>query len=123
MVMLMRSAAAVLVAALVASCGDGQRPMPADCGIQGRWTALVPDNPDWQYHFERGLLTQFTTFAGTTISEKQYPYALRGDTLLIGGDAHDAPRRWVLRFECCDVVEIQHLAGPIATPRWLRRAP
>jgi hypothetical protein len=120
MVMHARAAALVAAVLLFSACGDGPQE-PFDCGIEGRWSALVPDKPDWKYHFDQGLLTQTTSFAGVPLSIKQYPYTLRGDTVIIGGDTVDAPRRWVLRFECCDVVELQHLAGPLATPRWLRR--
>lgn len=101
------------------SCGDGNKPpLPS---IEGEWRSLIPKQPDWRYQFRRGLLTQYTTVGNTTISSKTYPYAERGDTLYIGGDQFDPPRRWLLKWECHTVVEVKQLDVQFPQLWWLRR--
>lgn len=89
--------------------------------LQGSWESIVPNRPEWVYSFDRGVMTQTTAFGGSVLSVKQYPYAERGDTLVIGGDATDAPRRWLITFTGSDVIEIVHLDGALATPKFLKR--
>lgn len=99
------------------ACGDGKQPLPS---IEGRWEPLFFVK-QWTYDFNNGLLTQSASGFGTVITVLQYPYAERGDTVIIGGDLNNAPRRWVLHFECADVVHVQELDQPFSLVQYLKR--
>ena len=95
----------LLILLFATSCGDNIPPLDT---IEGRWTSVAPDRPDWTYDFHQGLAV-FSTPAYT----QEYVYAEIGDTLHLGGDGHTAPRRWVLRFENAARVHITRIDYPI----------
>lgn len=91
-------------------------------GIEGRWVDMTGTfAPDWHYHFEDGLLTQHYFKAGVTLSILSYPYAIRDSTVIIGGDATNAPRGWRLNFECSDVVQVIQYSPQFGQRFWLKR--
>jgi hypothetical protein len=100
-------------------------PSPSDASrIEGRWVDMTGTlYPDWHYHFEAGLLTQSYIKAGATITALTYPYAIRQDTVFIGGDATNAPRVWLLHFECHEITEVVQSAPAFSQRFWLRREP
>lgn len=73
--------------------------------IEGTWSSLLPAHPDWKYDFHKGLLTQSVQDFGQPLSVNTYPYAIRKDTIFIGGDATNAPRWWITKFKCDSLVE------------------
>ncbi len=101
-------------------------PFPFDAhdahNIEGRWVDMVGTlNPDWHYHFDQGLLTQSYEAFGGTLTTLTYPYAIRADSVFIGGDANNLPRVWVLAFECADVVMVTQTNAGFGTRFWLKR--
>lgn len=110
----------VLIAIFCCSCRKDVAPLQPPYNIEGAWTQASPVSPEWHYRFDRGLLTQTAVAAGNTIWEYQFPYATRGDTVLIGGDSLNAPRTWVLDWWCDSVVEC-HIQQAIIAPRLLLR--
>lgn len=87
-------------------------PMPT---IEGRWTTLIPAGaPRWQYELHDGLMTQWTEDFGTVLSHNIYPYAQRGDTLVIGGDENNPPRKWIIRLIGDGAADVTQL--PVTTP-------
>ena len=98
-------------------------PDPSDASrIEGDWVDMTGTfAPDWHYHFESGLLTQSYIKAGATLSEISFPYAIRDSTIIIGGDATNAPREWNVLFECEDVVQITQSSNQLGQKFWLKR--
>lgn len=105
---------------LTFSCGDGQKdPLPS---IEGKWTAIVPNRPNWLYEFQGGLFTHYRTDILTGATEiDQFAYAVRGDTLYFGGDGGEPPRQWLLEFKCEHIVHTTPLNVPIAHVLYLER--
>ncbi len=91
----------LILLTFILACGDHLPPIDT---IEGRWTSVEPNRPDWTYDFHQGLAV-FTTPAYT----QMYVYAEIGETLHLGGDGHTAPRRWVLRFESAARVHITRI--------------
>ena len=89
--------------------------------IEGRWYSMLPSHPNWLYDFHNGLLTQSVTEFGAVVSTRTYPYAERGDTLIIGGDLSNPVRRWVLTFESAGIVAVEQLDVQFITLRYLKR--
>jgi hypothetical protein len=98
-------------------------PSPSDASrIEGRWVDMTGTfAPDWHYHFNGGLLTQSHIKAGATLTALTYPYAIRNDSIFIGGDLTNAPRVWLVDFECDEVVEISQEAAVMGQRFWLKR--
>jgi len=93
----------------IQSCRDQFDPLPPS--IEGHWQKLVPAKPPTEYDFRAGILTQTISFAGQPVAEIQRTYAMRLDTLLIGGDVGDPQRRYVLRFIGGEVVEVRQVSA------------
>jgi hypothetical protein len=112
----------LLLALIFCACQkDHPEPNPADASrIEGTWVNMTQAT-DWSYHFQSGLLTQQYTTAGVVITELSYPYAVRDSIVIIGGDLNNAPREWVVFFQCNEVVEITAQNGMIAQRFWLKR--
>jgi len=90
--------------------------------IEGHWADMTGTlAPDWHYHFDAGLLTQSYTKAGATLTSLTYPYAIRRDSVFIGGDATNIPRTWLLEFECEEVVMVTQSAAALGQRFWLKR--
>jgi len=101
------------------SCDKDPEPQPS---IEGRWVDMTGTfAPDWHYHFDSGILTQSYIKAGTTITTLTYPYAVRDNIVIIGGDATNAPREWHLLFECHEVVQVTQSATMLSQRFWLKR--
>lgn len=112
---------AILLVIPLISCKEQHEatPMPS---IDGRWQDLTGTlNPEWHYHFDRGLLLQSYEDFGATLTTLTYPYATRHDSVFIGGDATNAPRVWVLEFECADVVKVRNVGQVLGATFWLKR--
>jgi len=77
--------------------------------ISGHWVNLTDIHPDWQYEFTDNVLTQYIVDFGATIAWQQYPYAVRGDTVLIGGDTNDPNRIWKVTFWCDSIAEVHNI--------------
>jgi len=108
----------IFILAQACACGDNKAPLPT---IEGLWQAMIPAKPNWQYDFQNGLLTQYVTDFGKPLSTRQYPYAMRGDTLIIGGDEQNPPRRWLLTFKCERIIETKPLNQQLAEVLYLER--
>lgn len=90
----------------------------------GAWRNILPAHPAWQYEFQDGLLRQYVLDFGIVVSDQTYPYALRRDTVFIGGDAFSSPRRWVIYFHCDSLVECHTQGSGILVPTlYLKRMP
>ncbi len=83
----------------------------------------MPIGPDWQYAFYGGFMVQRLEEFGATITELEYPYATRQDTVFIGGDLHDPARIWKIDFLGDSVLEVRniHPAHPFGEMFWLRK--
>lgn len=110
----------LLVASMATSCKDQDPPV---LSIEGSWSPMIPAHPEWVYDFREGLLTQSITDFGVVITTLTYPYAVRQDTVWIGGDANNLPRVWLLAFECPDIVRVNNISpGAVLSPQfWLKR--
>lgn len=91
------------------ACRDQYEPLLPE--IEGRWRKLVPAHPPTEYDFRAGIMTQATYFGAQPVATIQRIYAVRGDTLHIGGDLSDPQRRYVLRFLGSEVVEVTPVPG------------
>lgn len=101
------------------ACGDQKAPLPT---IEGRWTAIVPNHPNWLYHFDNGLFTHYRTDLITgEVETDVYAYTVQGDTLYFGGDGVQDARRWLLDFKCEHIVHTLPLDVPIAHVLYLER--
>jgi len=91
--------------------------------LQGEWGNLLPTHPDWQYNFDDGILKQSVTDFGTIITSFQFPYAIRRDTLLVGGDAINEPRKYLVYLHCDSIAELRNITPGvmIAPVLWLKR--
>lgn len=114
----------VVIATFFVSCKkDVTLPSPTDATrIQsGTWSPLIPANPEWNYEFERGILIQSLPAFSTVLITYTFPYAIRADTVLIGGDTTNQPRRWVCYFHCDSLVEVTQLGAAINEKFFLKR--
>lgn len=91
--------------------------------IEGRWRSLLPAHPDWQYDFNDGLLTQSVTDLGVVVSSLQFTYAIRHDTIHIGGDGINIPRNYQAYIHCDSIAELKNITpGAIIAPTmWLHK--
>lgn len=116
----------LLLVCLMASCKEEQTP-PFNARdarqLEGHeWTNLTGAlHPEWHYCFEGSLLTQRYVEFGATLSTITLTYAIRQDTVYIGGNATNAPRTWVLYFECEDVVQVAEQGAVLSQVFWLKR--
>lgn len=109
----------VLYTALLICCGDQKTPLPT---IEGKWTAIVPNHPNWLYEFDNGLFTHYRTDLITgEVEFEQYAYTVLGDTLYFGGNGSTPPRQWLLEFKCECIVHTTPLNVPIAHVLYLER--
>lgn len=105
-------------------CDKRQDELPTDATrIEGHWRSMLPAHPDWQYDFDRGILTQSLEDFGAPLVQYQFPYATRADTVTIGGDATNGPRSWKVYFYCDSIVKVTNTTpGQIVAPViWLQR--
>ena len=82
----------------------------------GVWAAMLPAHPDWRYEFRQGLLRQYALDYGIVLSDQTYMYALRSDTVFIGGSGPDRERRWVVFFHCDSLVECRTKSSGVLAP-------
>jgi hypothetical protein len=87
----------------------------------GTWTGLIPSNPQWTYTFDNGLLIQRLPQFNTVLLSYEYPYAIRTDTIFIGGDTTNQPRRWVVSFLCDSVVQVTQVGAIINQTFYLKQ--
>lgn len=90
-------------------CQDGYDPLPPS--IEGHWRRLVPANPPTEYEFRSGVMTQTTLFGSQPVAVIQRTYAVRMDTLIVGGDIGDPQRAYIMRFIGTGAAEIRSLPG------------
>ncbi len=93
--------------------------------IEGHWVNFVPSHPDWQYNFDRNLLTQYIVDFGDTLFTQEYTYAVRNDTLLIGGNGANLPRILMVKFWSDQITEIHNITPGVqlAPVLYLRKMP
>lgn len=99
-------------------------PSPTDASrIEGHWRSMLPEHPDWEFHFDRGLLTQSLHDFGAPLVTHQFPYTTRQDTAIIGGNDTNPQRIWVVYFHCDSIAEVRNATpGQILQPVvWLKR--
>ena len=105
----------ILLAALLCLygyCASGcrdQHPLPP--GIEGRWKQLTGAPVPREYVLDAGLFTQETLFGSQVVASITFPYAERGDTLLIGGDENNPPRTWITRMIGDGAMEVKDRQG------------
>lgn len=100
-----------LSALAFSACRDQAPPDPT---IEGRWRQLIPAHPPWEWNFDNGILTQSVQDFGATLTTLQFTYAVRADTIYIGGDGQNDPRRLVIRFLGDGALEARQL--PTGSP-------
>lgn len=91
---------------LFLACADVE-PLPSDpldaARIEGRWQAQPPAHPLWIYEFNYPHLRQWIVDFGVVITEQEYIYAPKGDTLFVSGAG--GQRKWLLYFPSDSVCE------------------
>jgi len=112
--------ATLLLALSILSCRD-QYPDPP--GIEGRWKQLTGITGERYHTLQDNLLTQETYVGNTLVASLQFTYALRGDTLIIGGDGANQPRTWITRLIGDQVMEVRERAGMFELYYLLERLP
>lgn len=85
------------------------------------WSGLIPDNPQWTYDFRAGILIQRLPQFNTVLLTYEFPYAIRRDTIIIGGNTTNQPRRWVVFFHCDSVVQVTQLGATINQVFYLKK--
>lgn len=110
----------LLLLTLLAAChkeAPAADPRDASRIEGGMWSSLLPAHPDWRYTFDDGLLRQYVSDFGAVLSDQTYPYALRHDTLIIGGSGGASARCWVVYFYCDSIVQVQNVTpGAVIAP-------
>ena len=92
-------------------CRDQAPPEPS---LEGAWQQLIPQHPPWIWQFDNGILTQSVQDFGATLTTLQFTYAVRADTVYIGGDGQNDPRRLVIRYLGNGALEARQL--PAGSP-------
>ena len=87
--------------------------LPQERTIEGEWAHLLPVHTDWHYYFNDGLLTQSLPITQVIVTSQVYTYAIRHDTVFIGGNASNAPRVWQVQFHCDSIVEVHDITPGI----------
>lgn len=95
------------------SCADQDPPPPS---IEGHWHQVT--SPWWEFTFENGIMTQEAKGFGATLSDLQFTYALRDDTLHIGGDLNNPPRRWLYKLLGPDDLKVTEIPADTALRVW-----
>ena len=93
---------------------EDQPVVPSPATIEGHWRILVPSTPDWHYYFNTGVLIQTARVGNTSVATYQFTYAIRHDTLLIGGDISAPPRMWRYTFHLDSLMEIRDITPGVA---------
>lgn len=107
----------LLLLSLVQCRKEPIAPDPKDAArIEGTWSNMLPAHPDWRYEFYDGLLTQSVYDFGQPLSVKTYPYAIRQDTIFVGGDSVNAPRQLIVYFYCDSLVQCRTQGSGIINP-------
>lgn len=88
--------------------------------IEGAWAQYSP-SPKWSYLFTDGILEQSIQISGQPIIQHMFPYAVRMDTVFIGGDSTNPPRKWLVDFLCDSVCQVTVLDVAISPTLILRR--
>ena len=101
----------LLALCLFSNCRDQPPPAPT---IEGYWHQLIPQHPPWEWHFDNGILTQSVQDFGATLTTLQFTYAVRDDTVFIGGDGNNDPRILLIRFLGDGAIEAKQL--PAGSP-------
>ena len=83
-------------------------PSPYDATrIEGaKWIPLSPPTPTQEYSFQDGILSQSLLPDYTKVFEG--PYAIRKDTMFIGGNSVNPERVWILYFHCDSIVRVKN---------------
>lgn len=117
----MRIIALVAIMILIVTCRkEIDPPSPKDARrIDGNWEAMIPPNPEWQYHFQDGRLNQKIEDLGIIIASQDYVYATTQDTVFISGSG--GQRTWVCYFECNEIVRVFDASAQLSPVLWLRR--
>lgn len=108
------------------SCAEDHSPSP--CYIpswEGDWRRMNLIGPDWEYSFDGAIMHQTLTKFGATLAHLEFPYSTRNDTLWIGGNLTNAPRRWKYEFIGDSVVEVIDIPpdGVLNERFWMRKQP
>lgn len=103
----------VVIGKCATSCADQDAPPP---GIEGRWHQVT--SPWWEFTFDNGIVTQEAKGFGASLSTLQFPYTERGDTLYIGGDLSNPPRRWLFKHLGPDDLKVREIPADTALRVW-----
>lgn len=100
-----------LLLVLICSCQKDPEPSPEPPArtIEGHWKILVPATPQWHYVFDDGLLEESVYVGPTKIVSYLYPYAIRADTIFVGGDINTPPTLWNFKFHLDSLVELKNI--------------
>lgn len=105
------------VAMLFHACHKQANESPEPPSIEGHWVNLNLTFPDWQYHFNDNILEQYIVEVDDTIGWHQFTYAVRNDTIIIGGDATAPNRVWKATFWADNITEINNITpGVLIAP-------
>lgn len=105
----------IFLLVLLSACRKDDQPViQPTATIEGHWKILVPATPDWHYYFDRGVLIQTAMVGNTQVAVYQFTYAIRHDTLLIGGDISAPPRMWRYTFQLDSLMGITDISPGVA---------
>ena len=92
-------------------------PSPADASrIEGDWVAMIPNQPNWHYHFHSGVLTrEVFAFSGES-TVYTHDYVTKDDSIFISNS-----HTWLVWFQSEDVVRISDVEAQLYATKWLKR--
>ncbi len=94
---------------------------PPSPTIEGEWRDLIQGTPNYVYHFDNGLLIQTAMIGNSAVVVQQYTYAVRQDTVYIGGNEGTPARLWKYRFELDSLMEVKDITPGVQISKlsWL----
>lgn len=116
-------AIAVLLAAIgfcTSRCADVE-PLPVErCDasrIEGLWQG--ENSPFWHYEFRPPHLRQWVVFGGIVVTEQEYVYGTRDDSVWASGPG--GARLWLVCFPTDSTAEVTNITGVLVQPPMVLR--